>query len=136
MKPVWGLFIILVAVVGISMLVRAFAAAEVVPWREDFAAAQAEARDAGKPVFAYFTASWCGPCQQMQRTTWADASVEAALADYVPVKIDIDRHQALAMQYGVQGIPYMVVLDEAGQPVRETVGYHSSTDFINWLRRF
>lgn len=107
---------------------------EIVPWRTDFDAAQAESQQSGKPVMLYFTAEWCGPCQSMKRTTWADEKVEQALRAFVPTRVDIDVSPQLAMQYGVESIPYMVVLNEDGSVRRSWKnGYVDAGDFVAWL---
>lgn len=108
--------------------------AEAVPWGKDLEQAKAAARQQNKPVFAYFTASWCGPCQRMAKTTWTSADVARALEGYVPVKLDIDDHGALAQQYGVNGVPTMMVLDANGQMHRATVGGRSPEQMIAWLK--
>ena len=117
MKPVWGLFIILVVVVGVSLAVKALRPHDIIPWRHDYAASLDEARKAGKPVLVYFTATWCGPCEDLKHTTWADKKVEAALRAYVPVKVDFDERQDLVAHYHVDAVPTFVVLDPAGTPV-------------------
>ncbi len=114
LKPVWGILVILVAVIGFQAATKFFAPKEIIPWRTDFDAASAEARASGKPLFAYFTAEWCGPCQGLKRTTWADKSVNAALANYVPVKVDVDRYQSLAARYQTTGIPRFIIMDADG----------------------
>jgi thiol:disulfide interchange protein len=107
---------------------------EIVPWRTDFAAARQEARSAGKPVFAYFTAAWCGPCQSLKHTTWADKDVEAALRGYVPVKIDVDQNQELARQYNVRAVPSFAVLGGDGEPLKQVDGALPPEELLNWLR--
>jgi thiol:disulfide interchange protein len=135
-KPVWGLFFILLFVVLVTGLIQWLQPRDIVPWREDFEAAREESLREGKPMFAYFTADWCGPCRQMATTTWADAQVEAALQAYVPVRIDVDRNPGLVAQYRVGPIPYFVVLDENGEPVHGQAGRLSPEDFLNWLGRW
>jgi thiol:disulfide interchange protein len=143
MKPAYKpvLFILLVilgmiAVAGVSALTRPD---PIIPWRTDWPAAQAEAQKSGKPVFAYFTADWCGPCQRMKRTTWSDKGVEAALRDYVPVMVDVDRQPDLARKYVPTpqnpegGIPAFRVVDGQGQIVREAVGAMPPEEFVRWL---
>ena len=134
--PLWFILFALAglwAVIGVSRLT---AAKEIVPWRDDFAAAQAEARQTGKPMFLYFTAAWCGPCQQMKRTTWTDGDVEAALREYVPTRVDIDRRTDLAMQYQVESVPQFVVVDGDGAVVkRNSEGALPPEDFLGWLTR-
>lgn len=134
-RGAWVLVFLLAGLVAVIGIVRAMGGREVVPWRDDLGAAQAEARRAGKPVFLYLTAAWCGPCQAMRRTTWADADVERALRDYVPVKVDIDRQPGLAQQYGVESIPHMTILDDVGRPTRTTGGAIPPGEFLDWLKR-
>lgn len=121
----------LVAVVGLS---RLLAPHEIIPWRTDFAAARQEAALRHKPILAYFTADWCGPCQSLKHTIWADKAVEQALQSYVPVEINVDQHPDLARQYHADAIPKFVVLDQTGQVKKGTVGALSSTEFLAWLK--
>ena len=134
LRPVWGIFFILCAVVAVALLAKALRPKEIIPWRHDFAAATAEAREANKPVFAYFTASWCGPCQSLKHTTWADKDVEAALQDYVPARVDVDRAPELAEKYGVRAVPTFVVMRADGQPTRQTDGALGPAEFLRWLK--
>ena len=135
MKPVWGLFAVLLAVVGANLVWKATRPAEIIPWRASYPAALDEARSAHKPVFLYFTADWCGPCQSLKHTTWADKSVEAALRDYVPVKVDIDAHGDVATKYNVNSIPAYCVLDTGGNVVGNWVGAYPPAEFIAELKR-
>ena len=105
-----------------------------IPWRHDLADARREAATAHKPVLAYFTATWCGPCQEMHRTTWSDSKVESALQAFVPVKLDVDQQSKLAAQYGVDGIPTYMILDAQGKPVRADSGYRDADEFLQWLK--
>ena len=135
LKPVWGLFFILAAVVAVSLLVRASRPDEIIPWRATYAAALEEARAGKKPVFVYFTADWCGPCQSLKHTTWADKDVEAALRDYVPVKVDVDRAADVATKFSVSSIPAYFVLDPSGDVVGNWVGAFPPGQFIQELKR-
>jgi protein disulfide-isomerase len=134
LKPVWVIFLVLLAVTAVSLLVRASRPAEIVPWRPTYAAALDEARGSGKRAFVYFTASWCGPCQTMKHTTWADKGVEAALSDYVPVKVDVDEHPELARQFNIDGVPTFIVLDAAGNAAKRTTGALSPREFVEWVK--
>jgi thiol:disulfide interchange protein len=135
MKPVWGLFAILVAVVAVNLVWKATRPAEIVPWRTNYAAALDEGRAQNKPVFLYFTADWCGPCQGLKHTTWADKGVEAALRDYVPVKVDVDEQGGVAAKYNVSGIPAYIVLDSNGGVVGNWSGAYPPAEFIDELKR-
>ena len=135
LKPVWGLFFILLAVTTVSLLVRASRPDEIIPWRPGYAAALDEARAGNKRTLVYFTASWCGPCQNLKHTTWADKGVEAALRDFVPVKVDVDAERDLATKYHVDAVPTFVVLDPGGASVGQWSGASPPAEFVSELKR-
>ena len=140
-KPVWViLFVVagMVAVVGIARMQRFGSAGDgkgSIAWQTDLAAAQDRSAKENKPVLAYFTASWCGPCQQMKRGTWADSAVAAAVAErYLPVMIDVDDQPAVARQFGVQGIPRIEVIGPTGDRRTLAEGYAEPAEMLGLLK--
>ncbi|OYR61220.1 thioredoxin [Halorubrum ezzemoulense] len=71
-------------------------------------------------VLVDFYADWCGPCRMMEPAVEAVASD----TDAAVLKVDVDVHQALAGEYGVQGIPTLLVFAD-GEPVERMVGAQS-----------
>lgn len=133
-KPLWGLLAILLGVTAVTAVSRALGPKDNIPWRTDVAAATAEAKDAGKPLLFYFTAAWCGPCQQMKRTTWGDAAVDARLRSaYVPVKVDVDANPGTALLYDITSVPTVIVLDADGTVERQTTGALPADELLAWL---
>ena len=125
-------FASVMAVVGVSSWMTP---KEIVPWRRDFYNAQAEARESGKPMLAYFTADWCGPCQSLKTTTWADKGVEEALRAYVPTRIDVMLNTNVALKYNAEVLPKYAVLDAEGNVVKSEEGYMDPAMFLEWLKR-
>ncbi len=133
-RSLWLIFGIVLIMAFVSNFSRLRHKMDLVPWRADFAAAQLESQRTHKPMLAYFTASWCGYCQDMHRNTWSNAKVADALNDYIPVEIDVDTHQDLARRFNISGMPSYAVLDQQGNILRFGEGYRDSGGFIAWLR--
>ena len=70
-------------------------------------------------VVVDFFATWCGPCKMLAPSVekLADEHPEAKV-----LKVDVDQENALAMQFGVQSIPTLIVFKN-GQPVSRQMGF-------------
>lgn len=91
------------------------------------------AAESGKPVLVFATADWCGPCQTFKKGALKDASVvDFATSRTEPVYLDVDAHPELARQFGVQGIPAMMMVRD-GQIVDRFVGVRSAAATVAWL---
>lgn len=63
-----------------------------------------------------FEASWCQPCKQLTQTL---ASMELPW----PVSaIDIDQNRDAAIEYGIRGVPTLILLDEENNQVKRVTG--------------
>ena len=63
-----------------------------------------------------FYADWCGPCQMLKPTLeeFAQKHPEIKIT-----RVNIDDNEGLAEQYGVSGIPCLVVLKDGQESARE-----------------
>ena len=89
-----------------------------------------EVLQAEKPVLVDFYADWCGPCKMLA------PSVDKLAAEHPEakvVKVDVDQENALAMQYGVQSIPTLIVFKN-GQPVNRQMGFVPYEALENMLK--
>ena len=75
-----------------------------------------------------FSASWCGPCQALGMTLKSEDDWGVDIKE-----IDIDEELDLAAQYGIRGVPTLVMMED-GKEVRRKSGALSKTqlkEFIN-----
>jgi thiol:disulfide interchange protein DsbD len=84
----------------------------------DLDAAVASATAAGKPVMLDFYADWCVSCKEMEKFTFNDAAVQAALAGAVLLQADVtandDSDKALLARFEIFGPPTIAFFGRDG----------------------
>lgn len=100
------------------------AGTDTLAWRPLTMQALADARAARQPVLIEFTADWCINCKVLEQTVYRDRRVvEAArAANALTLRADLtrpdERLQRYLREFGGAGLPFAVVLDGNGQPVK------------------
>jgi len=73
----------------------------------------------------YFTASWCAPCKAL-------SPIMDSLQGQINFdKIDVDTNTDLSAQYGVRGVPSLVLV-ENGNEVGRLVGAQTKETILNF----
>ena len=73
-----------------------------------------------------FTASWCQPCKGLAMNL-----EEANLQMPIEV-IDIDVQSEIAVEYGIRGVPTLIMMDENNNIVKKLVGNKTVTELKEW----
>ncbi len=86
-----------------------------VQWRAWSREAFEEAEDRDAPILLSLTARWCDSCHEMDAETYAVPTIAANLNDdFVPVRVDVDRHPRVRDRYNMGGFPSTVFLTPDG----------------------
>jgi len=99
-------------------------------WTEDYKKGLSQAREQNKPALLMFSASWCGPCNQMKKNVFTMDVVKRVLAGWVTVYIDGDNHRDLMEKYEVRFFPTFVILHSDGRENGRFFGYTSTEKFL------
>jgi thioredoxin-related protein len=129
------------AAVGVSTSLayaaeNAPSASQSIDWRrDDVDAAFKEAKTSGKPIFIYWGATWCPPCNQVKATIFNRQDFIERSHFFVPVYIDGDSPgaQKMGARFKVSGYPTMILLDSNGNEILRLPGEVDADRYLQLL---
>ena len=89
-----------------------------------------ELKASEKTIVLDFYAEWCGPCKMI-----APFIEEIALEnpDITVAKVDVDKSADLAIEFGIQSIPTIVVFKD-GKISSKAIGYRSKEQLLELIK--
>ena len=106
-------------------------------WQAYEVAAVRAAIATGGPLIIDFYADWCAPCRELDERTFSAPEVRAVLESYARFKVDLTRateaNQALTTEYGVMGVPTVIVFSGGEEAFRIT-GFEPPGRFLERLK--
>ncbi len=89
-----------------------------------------ELKASEKTIVLDFYAEWCGPCKMI-----APFIEEIALEnpDITVAKVDVDKATDLAIEFGIQSIPTIVVFKD-GKVSSKAIGYRSKEQLLELIK--
>ena len=105
-----------------------------IAWRQDLRAASAEAEAQGLPLWIQFTGPWCYYCQRMDRESFTHPRIVARSRDaFIPILLQADAHEDLALRYELSGLPATVVVRPSGEVLGKHEGFADAVTFDTFL---
>lgn len=75
-----------------------------------------------------FSAKWCAPCNALKKT------LSEMEIPHEVVEVDVDVDMEKVAEYGIRGIPTLVLLDDSGSVVRSKQGITTKKDVLEFLQ--
>jgi hypothetical protein len=107
-----------------------------IPWRKgDVDAAFADARVQRLPVFLYWGAVWCPPCNQVKATIFNRQDFVERARFFIPVYLDGDSPSAqkLGARFNVSGYPTMILFTPDGREITRLPGEVDADQYMRVL---
>ena len=83
------------------------------------------------PILVDFWASWCGPCRMLMPTI--EQLAKEADGKYRVGKVNVDEQGELAMRFGIQSIPTLIVFKN-GEEVSRALGVRPKGAILEMLK--
>jgi len=103
-------------------------------WNVNLQQELTQASETNRPILVNFHATWCGPCKMMDREVFSRAEVGEALANWIPVSIDVDEDPKTSDVFGIQSMPTLVILSPHGKELARHEGTMSVQEFLRFIR--
>jgi thiol:disulfide interchange protein DsbD len=94
-----------------------------------------------KPVMLDFYADWCVACKEMERMTFSEGRVAAAMQDMLLIQVDVTANnaddRALMKRFSLFGPPGIILFDARGKevPQARVIGFMPPDSFVRQLQR-
>lgn len=128
-SPILGslLLVVTLLVVGVSISWAGewqYREESKIAWRDYNAAAFAEAKISGKPLYVFIYADWCHWCKKFEIETLETDSIRTLLEkETIPVAIDFVKQPDLARRLGTVLVPTNILMTSDGDKLLRFYGF-------------
>lgn len=110
-------------------------------WHESYSEALMVSQEENKPLMVVFTADWCVFCKKLENQTFTDPAVAKLVnSKFIAVKIDKDKNDQIAKDFGVQGIPDIFFLtpfdkEKGVEVIARQLGFIQAGDLLKGMKQ-
>ena len=84
------------------------------------------------PILVDFFATWCGPCRMLGPVL---EKIANSRAGFDIAKVDIDGARDLALKYGIEVVPTMIIFKD-GRPLNRMEGFMSENEIVSEMSKY
>jgi HEAT repeat protein len=107
--------------------------AEAVAWLSNLNDGYRRALADRKPILIRVGAKWSADCRKLAATI-ETPEVQAELARWTPVCLDVDAQSDDVAELAISGVPAMRIRTPSGQHIAQHDGYLAAGDLVDWLK--
>ncbi|MDR3025030.1 thioredoxin domain-containing protein [Chryseobacterium sp.] len=103
----------------------------------DYKNVLATAKASHRKIFVDAYATWCGPCKELQKTTFKDSKAAAYFnKNFINMSVDVEKGEGakLAKKWGVSGLPTLLILDQNGKVIDSHTGYVDGSGLLEFAK--
>ncbi|MEK7388581.1 MAG: thioredoxin family protein [Elusimicrobiota bacterium] len=113
------------------------ASASALSWHPTLAAAKAESKKTGRPIYLYLMADWCPPCVELKAKVHETPEGKALMEKFTRVKVNVDSLERWNYEgFGTTDIPTVFLLDSKGVEKARLVDYKKPEEHMASLTAF
>lgn len=87
-------------------------------------------KDTPAKMLVDFYADWCGPCKMIAPIL---EEIGKEMPDLIIMKINVDELTEVAIQYGIQSIPTLLVM-EKGEVKNKAIGFRTKEQILDLIK--
>ena len=102
-----------------------------------------EIKNSSKPTVVYFRKNSCASCDELEKYTFTNKSVQEILKNFTFIKVDVGdfnrlkENKKILKKFNLFGTPSMVFFDKNHiEQDEKLVGFQTATKFIEHLNKF
>ncbi len=104
---------------------------------QSYADGMARSKSENKKMFVHFYADWCRTCKIMEKKTFKDPGVIAALnKNYIPVKVNVDKSRKISEIFRIKLLPDTYFITEDNRIIAHRPGYIAPDQLKAILRMY